>query len=125
MGLRERVDKNKKEGTQMSQKKLATVITAAILGFAAAPALADAPPEVRTVGVDTAGIDLTTEAGADLMLIKLRRAAEKACDYREGPMPLAERRAYRTCYENAMSGALDSLTSATERQAALKTNQNG
>ena len=125
MGLRERVDKNKKEGTQMSQKKLATVITAAILGFAAAPAFADAPSAVKSVSVDTSGIDLTTEAGTDVMLAKLRRAAEKACDHRKGPMSLSERSAYQSCYNDAMSDALDSLTTAAERQAALKAAQNG
>ncbi|WP_169711701.1 UrcA family protein [Henriciella litoralis] len=109
----------------MSQKKLATVITAAILGFAAAPAFADAPSEIRSVSVDTSGIDLTTEAGTDVMLAKLRRAAEKACDQRTGPMSLSERSAYQSCYNDAMSAALDSLTTATERQADLKAKQNG
>ena len=84
-----------------------------------------APSEIRSVSVDTSGIDLTTEAGTDVMLAKLRRAAEKACDQRTGPMSLSERSAYQSCYNDAMSAALDSLTTATERQADLKAKQNG
>ena len=113
--LRERVDKNEREEKIMPRTYLAGVITATLLSLAAAPAMADVQPSQKTVEVDITGIDLTTDSGSDMVLKKIHRAADKACNVRSGPRPLSEIRQADACVEDAVD-----MLEERARQAALK-----
>jgi len=70
---------------------------------------ADAVEMQRQVEVSLAGVDTSSDGGADEALRRIRDAAEEACDVRRGPQPLAERRAARACVAEAVSQAVDNL----------------
>ncbi len=69
--------------------------------------LANPNAELRTATVAYADLDLNRDAGALVMLQRIRSAAKKVCE--PEPTTLAERSAYRTCYNSALSDALSGL----------------
>jgi UrcA family protein len=91
------------------QRHISLLVAAALGASALAPA-AHAEPDVRTmsVRVTSAGLDLTTEAGAGLFLKRLSRAATEACGGQPDSSPLATSAAKRfeTCRSEALSTAV-------------------
>ena len=68
-----------------------------------------AEPRMTTVRVkvSAAGLDLGTEAGADVLLHRLSRAATQACGgSAPSPVLLEARQRFRVCRANAMAGAV-------------------
>jgi len=63
--------------------------------------------ELRTATVAYADLDLNRDAGALVMLQRIRSAAKRVCE--PEPTTLAERSAYRICYDSALSDALSGL----------------
>jgi UrcA family protein len=106
----------------MSRKILAGAISAALLTFAAAPAVAETG---KSISIDTAGLDLTTEAGMDRIMVKVRRAADRVCDVRSGPRSLEVLNAERKCVDEAVESAVAALTAQRTHQAKLKAAQQG
>ena len=64
---------------------------------------------VEQVVVFHGDLDLTSEAGAVVMLRRLERGARKACGGTPGRQPLAMELAYRICREQALSDAVAQL----------------
>lgn len=109
----------------MPRTYLAGVLTATALSFAVAPALAETQPGQERIAIDISGIDLTTEAGTEMVLTKIQHAAKKACGDRNGPRSVAEMRRVNSCIETAVDTAVTSMTEQRARQAALKAEQSG
>lgn len=87
---------------------VATLATAGIVAFSAAPASA------ATATVHTAGIDLNSTAGRAAAEFAIRSAAGRVCRSGDG-RNLAEARAVRTCVATAIAAAtpqLDRLAAA-------------
>jgi UrcA family protein len=72
-----------------------------------APNLATA--QTTQMEVDLSGIDLTSEAGADQALRRIRNAARAVCGVRGGLQPHADRVTARECAREAMEQAVDDL----------------
>jgi len=91
------------------QRHIPLLVIAALSAGALAPA-AQAAPDVRTVSVrvTSAGLDLTTEAGAAVYLKRLARAATEACGGQPDYSPLATSGAKRfeACRGRALSTAV-------------------
>ncbi|GGB61506.1 MULTISPECIES: UrcA family protein [Henriciella] len=104
----------------MFSKKLAIVSFFAASALAVSPALAAGAKDTKSAEVDISGFDLTTDDGSKVVIHRLERAAKKVCGARSGPQSIAERNAINRCIDDAMNNALESLTAARERQAALK-----
>ncbi len=86
----------------------ASLVVAPALCLGASPAMAQsqpAGPEVRTITMSYADLDLSTAAGRTQFDKRLRRAAAEVCE--DGPerRPLAELSDLRACYNHALSGA--------------------
>jgi UrcA family protein len=77
----------------------------------AAPDVAAAQAREPQVEVDLSGIDLTTDAGADHALRRIRNAARMVCGVRGGLQPYTERAAARECAREAIEQAVDDLGS--------------
>ena len=109
----------------MSRTILAGVATAVLMTVAAVPAHAGSSNVAKSVEVDIAGIDLTTDAGTELVLRKVRRAAEDACDVKPGRRTLTEMSDSRACVDKAMEQAIESLSAKRAYQAAVKAGSEG
>ena len=83
------------------------VFTAALALAAPNPATAE-PPQVK---VNLSGIDLTSDAGADQALRRIRNAARAVCGVRGGAQPYRDRADARDCAREAMQQAVDDLNS--------------
>lgn len=94
--------------TDMLRKTLAAVVAlTAITGFAL-PATAETRTE--QVAVSYHDLDLTTESGAEQMLVRIERAAERACSaLYPGRLSLTERRERRRCAQEALEVAVATL----------------
>lgn len=104
----------------MSRTVLAGIITATLIAAPVAPAFADQIKSTHQAVVDYSGIDVTTPAGAKIVLQKIERAAERACGVRAGVKTLEEIRYERSCVTNAVENAIESVGTTKERRAALK-----
>ena len=83
------------------------VFTAALALAAPNPATAE-PQQVK---VNLSGIDLTSDAGADQALRRIRNAARAVCGVRGGAQPYRDRADARDCAREAMQQAVDDLNS--------------
>ena len=102
--------------------QIAKIAIVAALFAATAPlgdaARADpwAEPESETVQVRVrvSDLDLSQPAGADALLRRFNRAAERACGYGpdRGPSLLSERATFRQCRDNAMTTAVAQVNSS-------------
>lgn len=94
------------------QRILLALATAALCGFAAAPAVADEPYRVRIAYGD---LNLSTQAGADHMSARIRRAARDTCEM--GGATLSVRIAQRACIDDFTRRAFAELDSAMPQRA--------
>jgi UrcA family protein len=67
---------------------------------------AERAPEVPSVTVPYADLNLNTPAGMEALYARLRAAAREVCHVREG-RPLVEAIESRTCYRQALDAAID------------------
>jgi UrcA family protein len=80
-------------------------LAAALAASATNPALANAP-EIKTQKVGYADLDLSREAGARVLLMRIRNAAAAVCsDGAQSPLQL-QSRAYRSCIHQASAQAV-------------------
>lgn len=103
----------------MTRSILAGFVTASVLALSAAPAMAG-ENSPKSVEIDIAGIDLTTQAGTDLVLRKVKRAARSACSVQSGTASLSELNRSKACVRHATESAIASMDQQRDRQAALK-----
>jgi UrcA family protein len=66
--------------------------------------------ERRRQVVSYADLDLSNDAGATVMLQRIRSAAKTVCS--PEPTGLAEQSAYKACFASSMTGALSRLNNA-------------
>lgn len=100
----------------MSRPSLVALTTAACL--LAAPVNAD--PSPPSVVVSYADLDLTTEAGAHTLLLRLKRAARTVCrETRLSIMGLESERRYSACMSSALNQSVQGVGS--ERLTRLYT----
>lgn len=78
----------------------------ALLLALAAPAVAQQQFSQDRV-VTTAGVDVNTRGGADIVLDRIENAAEAICGDRPGPMPLPERAGVANCTYETTEIAVD------------------
>src|SRR5690349_5367097 len=85
--------------------------------FIVTPNLAKASEVEKNVEVSLAGIDTSTDRGADHALRRIRHAAEGACDFSPALRSRPEQRQARACIDEAVSRAVDELDApkVTER----------
>lgn len=107
----------------MTQLKLALV--AAAFAASVTPAAIADEVQTRSIAVDISDIDQTTPAGMKSVERRLRSAARAVCDDGSGRVGLKEHRAYRTCFNAAISGALSSLSGPEKRDFVRKENSQG
>lgn len=84
--------------------KLATVIAASILSFAALHAQAAAPADTHSISVQYADLNLDSKAGIVTLYRRIKGAAERVCD-EQARERLAAKRSYAVCVELATSAA--------------------
>lgn len=91
------------------------------VAFATLPAMAGAAPsiDVQKIEVSTQGYDLSSKTGADIVLNKINRAAEKVCGATTSRQPLAQRVLAKKCHEDAVIRAVASID-APALSAAMK-----
>lgn len=99
---------------RLNGRGLAAALAIATIGSATSPAQAETNPTTVEVRVNSAGLDLTTEAGADEFLKRLSRAASRACGGRPdvGPLILEARGRFEDCHAKAVSAAVEQANSA-------------
>jgi UrcA family protein len=82
--------------------------------FTAALALATPTPataQPAQIEVNLSGIDLTSDAGADRALRRIRNAARAVCGVRGGAQPYRDRADARDCAREAMRRGVEDLNS--------------
>ena len=104
----------------MSRHILASVIAVTLLAGATAPAVADQRSDPRSIEVDVSRIDLTSDAGARMVMKRIERAADRICGVRSGLKSLEEVRFEKACVEDAVENTLLSIGDDPARQAALR-----
>lgn len=82
------------------------LLAAAMACALVAPALAE---EARSIRVQRADLNLQSEAGADAMLNRIERAAERACGVTTARVDLATFNNGRACVEETMASAIGAL----------------
>jgi UrcA family protein len=82
------------------------VFATALVLAAPSPAIAQAQLQME---VDLSGIDLSSDAGADQALRRIRNAARAVCGVRSGPQPFNERAAARECARESIAQAVEDL----------------
>lgn len=82
------------------------LLAAALACALAAPAFAG---EARSILVQRADLNLQSEAGAEAMLGRLERAAERACGVTTARVDLETHNRGRACVEETMANAVGSL----------------
>lgn len=99
----------------------------AALALLTAPALAETPSKPQPEGfshVRYTDLDMRSDTGADLLLSRLKRAAERACEADMlAASTRAQGRAFRTCRADALANAVariddPNLTAAYHRAGA-------
>ena len=86
----------------MQRLSLFVLISVLALGAFAAPATA----ETREQRVSYADLDVSSDAGADALLRRVRRAAEHVCGYRSAQRFLRERAEARACVIDSTNRAV-------------------
>lgn len=71
---------------------------------------AEQAPEVPSVTVPYADLNLNTQAGLEVLYARLRAAAREVCNVREG-RPLIEAIESRRCYHQVFDTAVDNVKS--------------
>jgi UrcA family protein len=88
------------------------IATAAVLGaLANAPAAVAEPQARNSVRVLYADLDLSREAGAQVLLERIKAASLRVCGPRPSPKELRITISYKTCYRDAVSQAVASIES--------------
>ncbi len=84
-----------------------------------------AVPTARSERVTLAGIDTSTQRGADQTLERIHRAAADVCEVRTGIQPLAELRDEQQCARDTMNQSVTQLADAnvSTRYAELTNGQ--
>ncbi len=97
------------------KRSLALALGSVLALSFAAPAFAD-PQEPRRQTVSQDGLDTYSDDGADILIRRLRNAAENVCGDRAGPEPVVQEHVTRVCtYEttaNAVADANNSVVTA-------------
>lgn len=107
------------------QAWLAAALAIAACGDAAGPAQARSNLTTIQIRVSSAGMDLTTEAGADAFLKRLSRAATNACGgYPDSSPHITDaQQRFRACRAKALAGAVEQSQSAMlQRRFAARLN---
>lgn len=81
---------------------VALVATAAI----AAPAAAQSNPDLRTTVVKYSDLDLSRQAGADVLIARIKRAADTVCDYGSSTRSLSGASNYRNCVKDTTASVV-------------------
>lgn len=82
---------------------VALVATAA---FAAPAAAAPSNPDLRTTVVKYSDLDLSRQAGADVLIARIKRAADTVCDYGSSTRSLAGASNYRNCVRDTTASVV-------------------
>jgi UrcA family protein len=101
------------------QRALFVTFAAALMLSALHPAYAD---ETTSTRVSVAGIDTSTQQGADQVLRRIRHAARDVCDVRTGVEPTVERRVEQECMRNTMNRSVAALNDANVSQRHAQAN---
>ena len=81
----------------------------AALSILAAPVAVAGSLDIHTKPVSLAGLDLNSEAGADLALDRIEDAAKKVCDLNKRRMQPMWQDDVATCMKGAIEGAIASI----------------
>ena len=99
------------------------VAAAAALGFATSTQAAPLheTPEVRSVRVPIADLDLRRDAGTTVALQRIRYAARVVCQDEGRPLSVQRYQQYKACIRSAVGDAVVTLSTeiAAQRNAAL------
>ncbi|MFZ4121407.1 MAG: UrcA family protein [Caulobacterales bacterium] len=97
----------------MFRQALTALAAAATLTAFALPAAAETTFETRSISVSYADLDLSSQRDASRMLVRLDRAAARACgaDY-HGRTTLEQRRDAQACQRETLERAVASLNSS-------------
>ena len=99
---------------------LKSVGTALVMGLLLGSQVhANIGDERRSVLVNIAGLDLSSDAGRDLAYRRLRRAAKRACIDVETPHNLSSM-LYSQCVNGALTGAVSQVSDPVFRRYAAK-----
>lgn len=63
----------------------------------------------RSVRVVYSDLDIEVDSGAEVLLSRIERAAERACGANQGRRPLSERAASRACVQQAVDQAVSTI----------------
>jgi UrcA family protein len=97
----------------MLRPVLTASLAAILLSAFTAPAIAQtAAQEVREEVVYIGDVDRYSEAGADVILSRIDRAASHVCGAQGGAMPLPQRVDIRGCTYDAQEDAVDQVNSS-------------
>jgi UrcA family protein len=89
-------------------------------GMYANSALAESPPIVRTVRVDTSGLDLTRPSDVRTLQQRIERAAREACSPLTLPDDPPDERGYQTCYRRAVQDATTQVQRLASNESAVR-----
>jgi UrcA family protein len=93
----------------MPSKTLITVLAATALGFAAVSPAAAADPDIVSVRVPIADLNLHSGAGAAAALYRIRAAARTICGADSGRLPLARAALQSACVKSTVDRAVARL----------------
>ncbi|WP_167755828.1 UrcA family protein [Vitreimonas flagellata] len=65
--------------------------------------------EARSVRVEYGDLNVEADAGAEVLLNRIERAAARACGANQGRRPLSERAATRACVQQAVDQAVSTI----------------
>lgn len=86
------------------------VLGGAIVAAFFMPADADARDRAqRSVRVVYSDLDIEVDSGAEVLLSRIERAAERACGANQGRRPLSQRAASRACVQQAVDQAVSTI----------------
>ena len=96
------------------------VAAAAALGFATSTQAAPLheTPEVRTVRVPIADLDLRRDAGTKVAMQRIRHAAKVVCGYEARPLSVQRYQQYTACIRSAVGDAVVTLSTEIAAQRA-------
>ncbi|MDX2223220.1 MAG: UrcA family protein [Rhodospirillaceae bacterium] len=107
--------------TRSARTLSVAALIGATLALAALPAPSQAgdamPVTTRSITVDYADLDLTSDAGRDTLQHRLKQAAERACAPSAAPAQIALHRIYSACVKTAQANATkqyDAVIAAVE-----------
>ena len=101
----------------MTRSKITIAAIAAALALAGTAQAGSAYQE-KTQTVDLAGLDLSSEQGAEVAMTRIRNAARTVCDSHSSARSLTERNIVSACVDSAIETAVKALDSKTSIQTA-------